>query len=586
MPPLELYPPRFRLTPTAIPGQLLTADQYGIGTWQDPPEGTIPPVTGGAAGDYPRLATIYSKTDENDEAGKLAIAKFQWYVTDFGWWPDTGWSGGSGPLGISVGAFIKLNQPVGAVNTIYWHSCIYEWNQAIPLVGNYWRASETGYYVGGVRYRQCLEWLLCYRGSTLSSGINSTTTSIPVAQLSYFDVNDHAIIALPGDSEGMEMVTITAKSAASGAGTLTVVRGEQAQNTNLAGSVGGGYPAVAHSSGKAIRSVAYAFGNPDYMMVNVTATCPTANGGFGTQTYSQWQASWLAMKLAEPNFTNLDGVFLDNFIEVPATIFDGTRGVSTVDGSNTNAATGVSDAVWKAGMVDNAAKLRTAMGSTAIVTGNTGGAAADFSASLQGGMIEGFDEDGTNDRWRRQPTARVSVLSQLERGHEPVLHHERHEPRRRPDQADQLSGDALSAWVGPSSETGTFVTTKSESTTSNSSHQTEWWYDEYDDVGAGVGWLGQPTGPYTTISAGVYRRKFDNGVVVVNTTGSTVTDIALGGTYRRLSGSAGRDGERRRDRADHADLACLRFQDSEGLVTYLAVDSTAHLSTASDIPQL
>src|SRR3954451_11618380 len=59
---------------------------------------------------YPRLATIYSKTDINSAAGKQAIAKFPLYVTDFGWWPDTNYSGGV-PTGLSVGEYLKQLNP-------------------------------------------------------------------------------------------------------------------------------------------------------------------------------------------------------------------------------------------------------------------------------------------------------------------------------------------------------------------------------------------------------------------------------------------------------------------------------------------
>ncbi len=62
------------------------------------------------------------------------------------------------------------------------------------------------------------------------------------------------------------------------------------------------------------------------------------------------------------------------------------------------------------------------------------------------------------------------------------------------------------------------------------------WADEY--WGGSLnrrGWLGQPTGAaYKT--SGVWRRDFDNGVALSNSSGSTQT-VQLGGTFRKLTGS-------------------------------------------------
>ena len=69
-------------------------------------------------------------------------------------------------------------------------------------------------------------------------------------------------------------------------------------------------------------------------------------------------------------------------------------------------------------------------------------------------------------------------------------------------------------------------------------HSTRWWYDEYDG-GVGVrkrGYLGQPLGGPVKLGNGVYRRDFENGIVLNNSTGSTQT-VSLGGTFRKLQGT-------------------------------------------------
>jgi hypothetical protein len=71
-----------------------------------------------------------------------------------------------------------------------------------------------------------------------------------------------------------------------------------------------------------------------------------------------------------------------------------------------------------------------------------------------------------------------------------------------------------------------------------SSHNDTLWYDEYDG-GVGVrrrNWLGAPIGGPVKLPSGVWRRDYENGVVLNNSTGSAQT-VSLGGTYRRLQGT-------------------------------------------------
>jgi putative glycosyl hydrolase-like family 15 (GHL15) protein len=78
----------------------------------------------------------------------------------------------------------------------------------------------------------------------------------------------------------------------------------------------------------------------------------------------------------------------------------------------------------------------------------------------------------------------------------------------------------------------------------NGGYSSLWWYDEYSvDRTTGQatgdatakGYLGLPTGDAVRAANGVWRRDFDNGIVLVNnTTSEQTTD--LGGTFRRISG--------------------------------------------------
>ena len=70
-------------------------------------------------------------------------------------------------------------------------------------------------------------------------------------------------------------------------------------------------------------------------------------------------------------------------------------------------------------------------------------------------------------------------------------------------------------------------------------HETRWWYDEYDG-GKRVrhrGYLGQPVGPPIRLQRdGVWRRDFERGIALNNSTPKTVT-IKLERAYRHLRGT-------------------------------------------------
>ena len=66
------------------------------------------------------------------------------------------------------------------------------------------------------------------------------------------------------------------------------------------------------------------------------------------------------------------------------------------------------------------------------------------------------------------------------------------------------------------------------------------WFDEYDNAGQGRGYLGYPTSEVITVhdygnDGKVFRRNFDNGIVICNPS-ERATTVALGGEYRLISG--------------------------------------------------
>lgn len=423
-------------------------------------------------------------------AVKNQIARFPFYVTDFSWWPNRN-SGGVSTYGMTVGEHLMQRNPqLEAI--IYWHSAIYEWNQA-ERGGNFWKAGEwpgqvptTGYLVDGVRYRQCLEWLATRPGSTSLLSAPASVTGIRVESVSPFHVGDHVLI---GDGP-VELATITAIDAEYR--WLTVKRGEQAQD--------GRYPARDWAEGTAIRPVLYAFGDPQYMLVNVTDTCPLADGGFGPQTSNEWMASFLAVKLAEPEFQNLKGVFLDNFLGDPVQLFPAGSQPFTAP-------------QWQAGMRDLVSRLRAALGPEKVIVANTGGDPAVFGPYLDGFMIEGVDASGNNqliggpvlERYLEQSATGTYTIFNASAAQNDLA-------AMRYLFGLCLLGDGIFVY-------DEFLAGNPEAGLNSGGHQTVWWYPEYDLT------LGRALGPATQRMPGYWVRTFERGAVEVDTTlrESTIT---------------------------------------------------------------
>src|SRR6185437_13719550 len=189
---------------------------------------------------FPRIATIYSKKTENLDSGKKAIARYHLYVSDMTWW-GLGCGGDAncqGHSGMTTGQYLKFLNPA-QIDLMYVHSVFYEgWSAP---------ADGRGFIIGSTPYYFDLRWLLTYSGSVLSSPVDSTTDALPVSELSPFTVGDYVLLGGAG-SQHSELVLLTSKSSAKGAGTLTVTRARMSQN--------GKFPAVSHNAGDYVRSVA------------------------------------------------------------------------------------------------------------------------------------------------------------------------------------------------------------------------------------------------------------------------------------------------------------------------------------------
>jgi hypothetical protein len=493
-------------TPTATPSLVPTATATATAT---------PVYVGPFVPPFPRLATIYSKSDMNSDAGKHVIAAHNLYVTSFDWAWDTSYSPGV-PTGDTFAQYLKLLNP-GLMILVYYHSSIF------PEGDWAWRSGTSGYVVNGVTYHVDLNWYLTYAGSALTASVSSSATSIPVADLSRFAVNDRVIIGGAVNGTQPEMVLVTGKSAASGSGTLAVQRGINNQNSR--------FPAISHASGEWVRTVTYVFGNPAAMAMNVTSTClaTSINPTLGNQTWSQFVGSFMGVKFSESPAQYVDGVFLDNYVDRPIEL---PNNLSQIDINNTNQPTGITDAQWADGMYSLAAGIRGHIPSGKQIVGNPGGRNAVYQGQvINGGMIEGVDENGANSyigdtlgfytNWMANGLSpRIFLVDGGSHGSSLST-----------VQANYQAMRFLLTWT--LSSDGFFIY---DEFLYNSDHSTDWWYDEYDNAGQGRGYLGQASGPATQPVSGVFRRDFANGISLCNTTTSTKT-VALGGSFRKIKGT-------------------------------------------------
>ena len=313
-------------------------------------------------------------------------------------------------------------------------------------------------------------WLLLQVGSTLSAPVTSASaTSFSVADLSKFRVNDLVVI-------DDEKCLVTAVS-----GGLTVKRG-------YAGST-----ATTHASGARIAATATDW--PYAATLDMTANCPLgrATGDFATPAGTTERASdWLARRTAGiADAADWDGVMVDVCIATYAHSFiDGTT-LRTIADRNTPTAEvdyAAFDQAWQAGLEAYLARVRSLVDDDQLVVTN---GAPPVYGSTNGNTFETF------------PTASTSSLE----WHSVIVG----------PTPDSRGGSYLD-WSNavPTPNLTTMFTMGSQSdyrmmrfgltttlmgngyysykTMTPGTDFSGYWYDEYDNAGAGRGYLGAPLG--------------------------------------------------------------------------------------------
>jgi hypothetical protein len=344
------------------------------------------------------------------------------------------------------------------------------------------------------------DWILTQVGSTLRADVTAQATSIPVADASRFAKGEMVLV----DDELMHVESV-------GTSNLTVARGPV-------------NPASAHASGARIASVVSAW--PGSITFDVSGTCPKADMGHGMETWNDWN---VRRGRVAADSADWDGLFVDCLETDPTWMV--TNGiVRTIDPTRSNVpvtdAYKAFDASWAAGAAAYGTALRAACGDR-IIIGN--GNVRNF--DLNGTVFEDFPyADFSLSRWDL-------VFAGWNWAYPHASYPEWCAKAATPNltlvQTYGAANDYRMMRYGLCSalmNDGYFMM-------SGDAHSTSglYWFDEYDDAGAGQGYLGHPSSEATTVG-GAWRRDFENGIALVNPTGSTVT-VAVGAGFRKIKGT-------------------------------------------------
>jgi hypothetical protein len=340
------------------------------------------------------------------------------------------------------------------------------------------------------------EWFLTQVGTTVRSPVNATTTQIPVSAVEVsgggntyqlFVANDTALIE--GESVYIESVDKINR-------VLTVRRGYVR-------------PASAHAAGVRIAALITTW--PNSWMLNLSTLSPkvTVDPKYGPETWAEYNARIGISFLANPLW---DGIILDN----SDPDISGRIGISTartIDPDQSNHLLTdykAFDTAWNTGLRNYMTLIRTAIGPQKIMFSNQGMANYDL---LNGSNFEGFPKDPgikTTSIWEQavfgSQTNRGGYFDWISQAQQPNL-----TTIMTFDDDTLPENNGNSGYTNPCVQPGfkpdyrkmRFGLTTAllndgyftyEMNTDGLGSLCLMWFDEYDNAGAGRGYLGQPIG--------------------------------------------------------------------------------------------
>jgi hypothetical protein len=381
-------------------------------------------------------------------------------------------------------------------------------NPSIVVLGST-SARELNYYLADYNHAVNVElrsvstdWILTQVGSTLLADITNSATSIPVGDVTKFRANEMALV----DHELVHIESV-------GTSSLTVTRGQVT-------------PTASHAAGTRIASVVSNW--PGSVTMDISANCPKRDVGHGLETWGDWNARRGQTILQSADW---DGLLIDCLDSNPHWMVSGGNNRSIDQGrTNTPVTDGYAafDAAWNAGAVAYGNAMRAAVGSKLLI-GN--GNMRNF--NVNGNIFEEYPYAGLSlSNWK---TVFVGPYSAPHASY--------------PEWMAGVTGRNLTMVQTYGAQTNyqlmRFGLTSAlmndgyfSYALSSSGHARNgiWNYDEFDNAGAGRGYLGQPTGAMVSAGSNVYRRDFQGGIALVNPD-SVAHTVQLGGTFRKINGT-------------------------------------------------
>ncbi|MDD2921495.1 MAG: putative glycoside hydrolase [Anaerolineales bacterium] len=336
------------------------------------------------------------------------------------------------------------------------------------------------------------QWYLTQVGSTLSEDVDSAQTVLPVEAVTVQGAEGEIDLFVAGDSALIEGESVYIESVDKINRRLVVERGYVR-------------PASAHAAG--VRIAAHISFWPHSWTLNVSVLSPTgiADPAIGAERWADYNARIGAQALADPRW---DGILVDRS-DANESWLIGHSTARSIDPDQSNQLLGdysAFDESWNEGLRSYLDQLRAAVGQEKIIFLNWG---IPYYAAVNGNNFEGFPDDSNFRSWRAQtfgPSDAGSYFDWMEKSRQPNLTRiETYEDDSSPDAGDS---DGYPNRCNDSSFTPNYRKMRFglatallndgyfsyEMNTEGHGSLCLMWFDEYDNAGAGRGYLGYPLG--------------------------------------------------------------------------------------------
>ncbi len=340
------------------------------------------------------------------------------------------------------------------------------------------------------------EWFLTQVGATLTQAVDASTTTFHVTALTVTDGEQTYDLFVPGDTALIAGESVYIDAVDEGTNTLIVQRGYVR-------------PASSHPVGE--RIAAHITFWPNSWLLNVSTLSPTAviSATIGAERWADYNARRATSLLLDPIW---DGILLDRSDPNESWLI-GNSTARTIDPDQSNTLLSdysAFDAAWNAGLRQYEGKIRETVGDERIIFVNWGMPNYDL---LNGNNFEGFPDDNASAYGTPWGTAvfgpwleKGSYFDWLAQAQQPnVSMIETYEDDGGPDPTGDGSYDNPCEHPGftPNYRKMRFGLATAllndgffsyEINTNGHGSLCLLWLDEYDNAGAGRGYLGQPLG--------------------------------------------------------------------------------------------